>query len=172
MSRPKREYQFKRKEPSWALFSLYKVVKGGIFIHIIQIHPVPLGVRIQTTKGDIVVRKGLMFVLNALCLSAGSTYQGRIQAAKQCLQQERLVPLYVNASTVLIMTHSVRRYECQALNVFALQELSNESFLKTEKARQMIEKALKVHQFFESDYDIMKYLKGLTTDEEKNNKRP
>lgn len=139
-----------------------------IFIKLIEVYQVATGVRIVTTEGHFELHKGLRYVLHAMCLATGSTYEGRIQAAQKVLSKERLVPLFIDSQNVLIFTHSIRRFECCAINIFAMNETQLHSFLSTKKAEESIKKALKVHQIFTSDYDIMKYLKGSTTDEEKN----
>jgi len=55
-----------------------------------------------------------------------------------------------------------------AINIFAINEVKSIPFFSTKRAEISIQKALTVHQFFTSDYDIMKYLKGSPTYEEKN----
>ena len=141
---------------------------GVVFIKLIEVYQVATGVRIVTTKGHYELSKGLRYVLHAMCLATGSTYDGRLKAAQKVLCKERLVPLFIDSQNVLIFTHSIRRFECCAINIFAMDEAKSKSFLSTKKAEESIKKALKVHQIFTSDYDIMKYLKGSTTDEEKN----
>ena len=147
---------------------MYKNKQGVIFIKLVEVYPVATGVRIVTTDGSMDVAKGLSFVLQAMCLAAGATLEGRKQAAQKLLMNERLVPLFIDPQNVLIFTHSIRRYECRAINIFALDNLLDESFLATKKAELAIQKALKVHQIFTGSYDIIKYLKGSTINEEKN----
>jgi len=139
-----------------------------IFIKLIEVYQVATGVRIVTSEGQYEVNKGLRAVLQAMCLATGSTYHGRIEAAQKVLAKERLVPLFIDQHNVLIFTHSIRRFDCCAINIFAIHEGKFNPFLLTKKAEESIKKALKVHQIFTSDYDIMKYLKGSTTNEEKN----
>jgi hypothetical protein len=147
---------------------LYKNKIGEIFIKLIEVYPIATGVRIVTTKGQYEVSKGMRFVLQAMCLASGSSYDGRIQAAKKVLSKERLVPLFIDSQNVLIFTHSIRCFECCAINIFTLEQAQNLSFLSSKKAERAIKKALKVHQIFTNDYDIMKYLKRNPTNEEKN----
>jgi hypothetical protein len=139
-----------------------------VFIKLIEVYQVASGVRVVTTKGQYDIPKGMRFVLQAMCLATGSTYNGRIKAAQKALAKERLVPLFIDSQNVLIFTHSIRRFECCAINIFAIPEGKFNPFLSTKKAEESIKNALKVHQIFTSDYDIMKYLKGSTTNEEKN----
>jgi len=127
------------------------------------------GVVIHTTSRTYRHRATLRRVIDMLCIDHGATLAGRQQAAARWLSKERLVPVYVNPTCILIMTSSLRRFECIAFNYFALDQLRShqeiQDFLSTNKGKNTLLDCRRISEKMSQDYDIMSYLKGAFADE-------
>lgn len=66
---------------------------------------------------------GLRQVINQLCIQSGSTYQGRIDAARILLKRIQNVPIYINESTLCFASHSLRHPDCTIVNVHNILDL-------------------------------------------------
>jgi len=127
------------------------------------------GVVIHTTSRTYRHRATLRAVIDVLCIDHGSTLAGRQQAMAHWLSKERLVPVYVNPTCILIMTSSLRRLECIAFNYFALDQLQHhpkiQAFLSTNKGEKSLDDCRRISERMRQEYDIMGYLKGVFADE-------
>jgi hypothetical protein len=130
---------------------------------------VALGTSIHSTSTTHTHRYSMRSVIDSLCLEYGSTLDGRMQAAARWLTKERLVPVYVNPTCILILTASLRRYECIAFNYFALDQLQHhpeiQAFLSTNKGKKSLLDCQRISERMSQEYDIMSHLKGMFADE-------
>ena len=62
------------------------------------------------------IEEGLLSYVNHLCISHGSTYTGRRDAARVLLKRTQCVPIYVDTDIIFIMTHSLRHIDCVFVN--------------------------------------------------------
>lgn len=86
---------------------------------------------IVSEEESINVNKGLVSYVNKMCLSNGSSLQGRIDYSRQILGTKNKVPFLVSDDILLIPTHSFRSYECVLVNLFEVVEIKeNNSVLK------------------------------------------
>ena len=102
----------------------------------------------------------------------GASLDGRTQAVKRMLSKERLVPVMVHAQCILLLTASIRHYDCIAFNYFALHDVQHHpgiaAFLATKRGQKSLEMCAQISEIMSQDYDIMSYLKGTYPNEQKN----
>jgi hypothetical protein len=143
-------------------------------MRLVSITNVAAGTRIQTPTTTYAHRSTMRAVIDALCIEYGSTLAGRMQAVARWLNKERLVPVYVNQECILILTASIRRYECIAFNYYALKELQDhkeiQAFLSTNKGKKSLNDCRWISEKMGQECDIMGYLKGTFADEQTDHK--
>lgn len=75
------------------------------------------------------VMSGLLSYLNGLCLKHGSTFQGRMESIKYLSKRNRLVPLFVSPTVVLLFTKGIRHQDTVLINyieILSYQEVGKD----------------------------------------------
>jgi len=81
---------------------------------------------------ETVLNFSLKRYLNEECLKYGSTYEGRVHAAKYLNKTKGLVPLYVNPKVVWIFTKNIREWDVELINycrILSLREMEYKQVL-------------------------------------------
>lgn len=77
---------------------------------------------IQVCYGDnnVFVKNGLKNYINDLCMKNLSTYDGRRSAVVSLLKEKNNIPIYIDSSTFLYPTKSLREFDMLFLNYYSI----------------------------------------------------
>ncbi len=90
------------------------------------------GIIVKDSSNEHVLNIGIKGYINSLCLKNLSTFDGRKTAATRFLKQKDNIPIYVDSSTFLYPTKSLREYSVVFVNYFevlSIRKISNTSTL-------------------------------------------
>ncbi len=86
---------------------------------ILAIIPYNNGCKILKEKEDIIINKGVKYVLDEYCKYFGSNLEGRIAGSKYILNNSYKTPIIISEllNIILFPTVAINKYECSWINI-------------------------------------------------------
>ena len=78
------------------------------------------GIHVSFSDEDVFIKNSLKNYINDLCLKNLSTYDGRRESVVSLLKEKCNIPIYINNSTFLYPTKSLREYDMLFLNYYEI----------------------------------------------------